>query len=65
MPTKPFEIYEEDFAKTALDYIMYEQGINASALGHNLLTSVLYSSNISLEESDLNIQLKDYRNESR
>ena len=65
MPTKPFEIYEEDFAKTALDYIMYEQGINASALGHNLLTSVLYSSNISLEESDLNTQLKDYRNESR
>lgn len=33
MPEKPFELYEEDFIKTVMDYEMYKRGINAKEFG--------------------------------
>lgn len=46
IPQKPFEILEEDFKKTALDYIMFEHGIDANDFNDKLMDKVLYSSNV-------------------
>lgn len=46
IPQKPFEIFEEDFKKTALDYIMFEHGIDANDFNDKLMDKVLYSSNV-------------------
>ena len=45
MPEKPFEIYEEDFIKTIMDYELFKQGIDVKEFGNNLLQRILYSSN--------------------
>lgn len=46
MPEKEFEIYEEDFTKTMMDYLMFEQGIDVKEFEEKLLNSILYSSDI-------------------
>lgn len=44
MPLKPFEIFEEDFRKTAMDYLMFKRGIDAKEFGEKLLDTAMYSS---------------------
>lgn len=46
MPQKPFEIFEEDFRKTAMDYLMFQQGIDAKDFGEKLLHRAIYSSDV-------------------
>jgi hypothetical protein len=46
MPEKPFEIFEEDFRKTAMDYLMFKKGIDVKEFSEKLLNSAMYSSNI-------------------
>lgn len=46
MPEKPFEVSEEDFRKTAMDYLMFERGIDTKVFGENLLGTVMYGSKI-------------------
>ena len=46
MPEKPFEIFEEDFRKTAMDYLMFKKGIDVKEFGENLLNLAMYSSDI-------------------
>ena len=46
MPEKPFEIFEEDFRKTVMDYLMFQQGIDSKAFGEKLLSATMYSSSI-------------------
>lgn len=58
MPEKPFEIYEEDFVKTIMDYEMYKRGINVKDFNDKLLKKVLYSSQINKKNEDINIILK-------
>ena len=58
MPEKPFEIYEEDFVKTMMDYELFKQGIDAKEFGERLLQKVLYSSQISQNKSETIITLK-------
>lgn len=53
MPEKPFEIFEEDFRKTAMDYLMFRKGIHAKAFGDMLLNTVMYSSSISDEDKSV------------
>jgi len=43
MPQKPFELYEEDFIKTLMDYEMFKQGIDAKEFGEKLLNKIMYS----------------------
>lgn len=57
MPEKPFEIYEEDFIKTMMDYEMFKQGIDVKELNEQLLHKILYSSDISDDESATKILL--------
>ncbi|MBQ7765782.1 MAG: N-6 DNA methylase [Lachnospiraceae bacterium] len=59
-PEKPFEIFEEDFIKTVMDYEMYKNGIDVKAFQSNLLSKVLYSSEVlQNDDSSISILLKD------
>ena len=57
MPEKPFEIYEEDFVKTMMDYEMFNQGIDAKEFNEQLLQQILYSSEVSDNGSTTQINL--------
>lgn len=57
MPEKPFEIYEEDFVKTMMDYEMFKQGIDVKEFNEQLLQQILYSSEVSDDESSTKISL--------
>ena len=58
MPEKPFEVFEEDFRKTAMDYLMFQKGIDAKGFGEKLLTAALYSSEISQSDGIVQISIK-------
>ena len=52
MPEKPFEICEEDFLKTMMDYEMFKRGIDVKVFGEGLLKKILYSSKVLKNEND-------------
>ena len=52
MPEKSFEIFEEDFIKTMLDYEMFKKGIDVKEFGNQLLKRILYSNSIEIKEKD-------------
>ena len=58
MPEKPFEVFEEDFRKTAMDYLMYQHGIDAKKFSERLIIASMYSSKISYKEGNVNISIK-------
>lgn len=58
MPEKPFEIYEEDFIKTAMDYLMFQRGIDVKEFGDNLLNKTMYSGTVSEKEDSVVITLE-------
>lgn len=57
MPERPFEIFEEDFRKTAMDYLMFKNGIEVKEFGEKLLNSTMYSSNIEDKNNHIYISL--------
>lgn len=42
IPQKPFEIFEEDFRKTAVDYVLFMRNIDTKKLKANLAEDALY-----------------------
>ena len=60
---KPFEIYEEDFLKQMMDYIMYKQNINAKDFADNISSKIIYQSDISKESNNIIISIKGVSNE--
>lgn len=58
MPEKEFEIYEEDFSKTMMDYIMYQEGIDVKEFSDKLIEKVMYSSCVAEDGEDYVITLK-------
>ncbi len=58
MPEKPFEIFEEDFLKTMMDYELYKRGVDAKDFGENVLKRVLYCSELSKKQDETIITLK-------
>lgn len=58
MPEKAFEIYEEDFMKTIMDYEMFVRGINAKEFGEMVTRAVLYNSNVTTENGTTTIKIK-------
>ena len=42
MPEKPFEIHEEDFLKTMMDYEIFKRGIDVKEFNEEVLQKVLY-----------------------
>ena len=63
MPEKPFEISEEDFKKTAMDYICFKQGIDTKEFGEILLNATLYSSKVSSDGTGVNIKINGGQND--
>ena len=64
MPEKEFEIYEEDFTKTMMDYLMYEEGIDVKEFADNLIEKVMYASCVAEDGEDYVITLRgDNRDE--
>ena len=57
MPTAPFEIFEEDFVKTMMDYEMFQRGIDSKEFCEKLLKKVLYSSLIEDTGQHINISI--------
>ena len=58
MPEKEFEIYEEDFTKTMMDYVMYKDGIDVKEFAENLTSKVMYSSNVAEDNEKYVITLR-------
>ena len=58
MPQKPFEIFEEDFRKTAMDYLMFKQGIDAKEFGEKLLDTAMYSSRVSADGESVTMAMR-------
>lgn len=58
VPEKPFEIFEEDFVKTMMDYEMYKSGVDVKKFSEELAKKVLYSSEIVTTEEGASILLR-------
>lgn len=54
-PQKEFEIFEEDFKKTIIDFIMFEEGIDVKEFNEKLLKEVLYKSELIENKLILNL----------
>lgn len=65
MPEKEFEIYEEDFTKTMMDYIMYQEGIDVKEFSDKLIEKVMYSSCVAEDGEDYVITLKGDNNDEK
>lgn len=64
IPQKPFEIFEEDFRKTAVEYLMFTKDVDAKSFSENLLDAVMYSSQVDIDRENVVITLKkDTNNE--
>ena len=57
-PEKEFEIYEEDFTKTMMDYLMYEERIDVKEFSDNLIEKVLYASCVAEDGKNYVITLR-------
>ena len=63
MPEKEFEIYEEDFTKTMMDYLMFQENINVKDFNDKLLKTILYSSKIELKDNFIAIDIRKDKND--
>ena len=57
MPEKPFEIFEEDFTKTMMDYLMFKQGIDVKEFSDSLVKKVMYESDITSKNNNVVISI--------
>lgn len=57
VPQKPFEIFEEDFKKTALDYLMFQNGIDTKEFKEKLLDAAMYSSDIESDKKSVTLKI--------
>lgn len=58
MPEKVVKVAYEDFAKTAIDYLMYKNGIDVKEFNEKILNKVLYSSIINSKNGVINLKIK-------
>ena len=56
MPMKPFELTEEDFHRTAMDYLMFQQGIDAKEFDESVLAGV-YAGEVSDDGENVTISI--------
>lgn len=55
---KPYEICEDDFIKTMMDYEMFMRGIDVKDFNSRLVNKVLYNSSVKTENNDTIITMK-------
>ena len=58
MPEKEFEVFEEDFTKTMMDYLMFQQQIDVKEFSEKIVTKVMYNSAVSSSENNVIITLE-------
>ena len=58
VPQKPFEIFEEDFRKTAMDYLMFQRGIDTKEFGERLLNTAMYSSSVKADDNSVSVVMQ-------
>lgn len=58
MPQKSFEIFEEDFRKTAMDYLMFQKCIDARAFSEKLMSAVMYSSQVRSDDKTVTVAMQ-------
>ena len=58
LPKKPFQITESDFNKTIMDYLIYKEDVDVKEFKSRLANTTLYSSEISLNGNNVQINLK-------
>ena len=58
MPEQEFEINKQDFTKTIMDYLLFQQGIDVKEFGGKLLDKVLYESEIIETDNGVSVLLK-------
>lgn len=63
MPEKEFEVFEEDFTKTMLDYLMFQQQIDVKEFSEKIVTKVMYNSSVTSSETNVIITLKGVSND--
>lgn len=54
---KPFEVCEEDFRKTAMDYLMFQGSIDTRLFAERFMNKALYASEISNDDEKISITL--------
>ena len=57
MPEKPFKISEEDFRKTAMDYLCFKNNIDTKEFAEKLTNAVLYTSAVTTNNTNISITL--------
>ena len=57
VPVQPFQVSEEDFRKTAMDYLMYKRGIDSREFSDRLFETVLYSSTVESDDDHIRISM--------
>ena len=57
MPQKPFEIYEEDFIRCLMDYEILNKNIDSKEFGNNLLSKILYKSEVVAGDKEIIIRI--------
>lgn len=61
-PEKEFELFDNDFKKTMMDYLIFKQNINTKSLGEILTDQILYDSNVKSNSTDISIKIKKMEN---
>ena len=60
LPEKPFEIYEEDFSKAMMDYLMFKEEIDVKEFSEKLVSKVMYNSLVTkTDEGSIVIKMED------
>lgn len=59
MPEIPFELSDEDFTKTLMDYLMFKAGIDVKAFSEHLIEKVLYNSVSDVLEGKVSITIEN------
>ena len=57
-PRKPFEVSEEDFRKAAMDYLMFQRGLDAKELGRKLLGAAMYPSSVGADGDFVTVSMR-------
>lgn len=65
MPEKAFEVFEEDFTKTMMDYLMFQQQIDVKEFSKRIVTKVMYNSSVTSSETNVIITLKGVFNDEQ
>lgn len=58
IPKKDYDLYDEDFVKTMMHYLMFQNGIDVKFFADSVTNKVLFDSVISKEEDTVSITVK-------